>query len=128
MTDTAPEDLSYEVNYNAAFGMGIDRPDIRLIVHTTMPSSIETYHQEIGRAGRDGLPSDCVIFWHANDHDTWCERFANDESIVDDGHKAELSAHMNLYCSSENCRHAQLVEYFGGAGLSGPCGACDRCE
>ncbi len=93
---------------------------------------METYHQEIGRAGRDGDPAECVIFWRSDDYGTWQERF-----YVEDGrtaitdHKIELAAAMNDYCLAPHCRHALLVEYFQPprkAPVSDvTCNACDIC-
>lgn len=109
-----------------AFGMGIDRPDIRFVVHAGMPKSIEAYHQETGRAGRDGLPAECTLFYTNADFMTW-------KSIVENSGTQDLDTHMSMlreisdFCQSTNCRHAQLVGHFGQAYDKPSCGACDVC-
>ncbi len=121
-----------------AFGMGIDKPDVRWIVHTMMPASLEQFHQEIGRAGRDGDRADCVIFWHDNDYGTWEERFLTSAGQVEAevGHKLNLLRDAYEYCTGGVCRHRALVEHFGqawqnvpaGCTSDGLCNACDVCK
>ena len=109
-----------------AFGMGIDRPDIRFVVHAGMPKSIEAYHQETGRAGRDGLPAECTLFYTSADFMTW-------KSIVENSETRNLDAHITQlreifdFCQSTGCRHAQLVGHFGQSYDTPSCGACDVC-
>jgi len=113
-----------------AFGMGVDRSDVRAVIHTAMPKSIEHYQQEAGRAGRDGLPAECVLLYSSADATRW--RRLMDRSAAEAGeeapsdHQLELLQHMQRFCSSMRCRHAQLAEYFGQT-VATPCNACDVC-
>jgi len=111
-----------------AFGMGIDRSNVRFVAHAGLPKSIEHYQQEAGRAGRDGLVSECVLLYDAGDAMTWTRIF---EQGVSDGQQlavslAQLEA-MNRFCMSGICRHRALVEHFGGAWTAERCDACDLC-
>lgn len=110
-----------------AFGMGIDKSNVRFVIHAEMPRSLENYQQESGRAGRDGLEADCVLLYAANDVDTWefLMQDVQDPAVLQAGQKA-LSA-MKQYCVSTRCRHHQLVEHFGQTLASDNCGACDFC-
>ncbi len=122
-----------------AFGMGIDRPDVRFVIHASLPKGIEQYAQETGRAGRDGLPAECVMFYSGSDFHGWkslMERGAEEahEAGVQtareelDNAIGRLSELWN-FATSANCRHRFLVEYFGGGfeAADGGCGACDVC-
>ena len=110
-----------------AFGMGIDRADVRFVIHAAMPKSLEHYQQETGRAGRDGKPADCVLFSTGGDWGLW-------KSIIEKGGSADLEHQMRMlsemyaYVRGTRCRHRSLVEYFGQAWRGGPCGACDVCR
>ena len=109
-----------------AFGMGIDKPDIRLVVHNTLPKSIEGYYQETGRAGRDGLPSDCVLFFNEGD------RAKQEYFIRAMTGEARAVAEKQLqqmvdYCRLPTCRRRYLLQYFGDTPDESSCGACDVC-
>lgn len=139
-----------------AFGMGLDRPDVRWILHAAMPSSVEVYHQEIGRAGRDGRRADCLLLHAPSDVDKWQAIFDADQrelgpaspltkggseggpipaSPLTKGgpqgspidNQTELLWRMHDFCRLPGCRHRRLVEYFGQAWSAGDV-PCGACD
>ncbi|MGZ8710802.1 MAG: RecQ family ATP-dependent DNA helicase, partial [Thermoanaerobaculia bacterium] len=115
-----------------AFGMGIDRSNVRFVVHMAMPKSIEHYQQETGRAGRDGLEAECVLFYSGADAVIWRTMLSRGGEDIDPDPKYLQAAtrhlyDMDRYCSGSTCRHRALVEYFGQQHSSPSCGACDVC-
>jgi ATP-dependent DNA helicase RecQ len=109
-----------------AFGMGIDKPDVRFVAHIDLPKSVEGYYQETGRAGRDGLPS---VAWMAYGlADVVQQQRLIQMSDGDAAHRRSQSAHLNAMlalCETASCRRQQLLRYFDQD--SGPCGNCDTC-
>ncbi len=110
-----------------AFGMGINKPNVRWIIHHDLPKNIEGYYQETGRAGRDGLPGDCLLLFSAGD-------IAKQTHFLDeitDAHEREVSRaqlrQIVHYAESAGCRRAELLEYFGETFPADGCGACDNC-
>jgi len=115
-----------------AFGMGIDRSNVRFILHTAMPKSIEHYQQETGRAGRDGLEAECVLLYSGADVIFWKQMVerGNDDGAPDPEYVATAIKHLvdiDRYASGTACRHRALVEYFGQHYTLESCTACDIC-
>ena len=119
-----------------AFGMGIDKPDVRLVAHMDLPKTIEGYYQETGRAGRDGLPSECVLFYTYGDKRKQ-EFFIMQIADEDERELAQTKLNQVVaYCESDSCRRQTLLRYFGepwpkvlspSNGESSKCDACDNC-
>ena len=108
-----------------AFGMGVDRSDVRFVVHAGAPKSLEHYQQEAGRAGRDGLAAECLLLYSSADFLKW-KRIMELSGELSDADVAHLRQ-MERYASAFQCRHKTLVEHFGQPYESADCGACDVC-
>ncbi|GAB3143928.1 DNA helicase RecQ [Marisediminicola antarctica] len=109
-----------------AFGMGIDKPDVRFVAHLDLPKSVEGYYQETGRAGRDGLPSTAWLAYGLQDVVQQRRMIADSEG--DNAHRRKLSAHLDAMlalCETVECRRVQLLAYFGETSTA--CGNCDTC-
>lgn len=109
-----------------AFGMGIDKSNVRYVIHTGAPKSLEHYQQETGRAGRDGLESECCLFWTAGNFMTWRKML---EDLPDEAFRQadDSLRSMERFCNGVVCRHKVLVEHFGQTYPKDNCGACDVC-
>ncbi|WP_328924446.1 DNA helicase RecQ [Streptomyces sp. NBC_00190] len=109
-----------------AFGMGIDKPDVRFVAHLDLPKSVEGYYQETGRAGRDGEPATAWLAYGLQD--VVQQRKLIDGSEGDEAHRRSLAVHLDAMlalCETVHCRRVRLLEYFGQSGA--PCGNCDTC-
>jgi ATP-dependent DNA helicase RecQ len=108
-----------------AFGMGIDRSNVRFVVHAGAPRSPEHYQQESGRAGRDGLRAECVLIYSGADFVRWRQMLEANGELTSSAHV--LLRDMERYAAGTQCRHRSLVEYFGEPYPRPDCGACDWC-
>lgn len=109
-----------------AFGMGIDKPDIRFVIHYNIPKSLENYYQETGRAGRDGLEGRCILYYSHKDVSK-LEHFLRDKTLNDREVGAQLIDDMVAYAESGQCRRKVLMGYFGERYPQENCGKCDNC-
>jgi ATP-dependent DNA helicase RecQ len=129
--DFAQERLNV-VTATVAFGMGIDRSDVRCVIHTALPKSLEAYQQETGRAGRDGLDAECVLFHSGADATRWARLIEESASEAGDPEAAAapqlaLLDDIKKYARQAKCRHRALVEHFGQTYERDDCNACDVC-
>ncbi|MCH2595628.1 MAG: DNA helicase RecQ [Pirellulales bacterium] len=108
-----------------AFGMGIDKSNVRFVLHAGMPKSLEAYQQESGRAGRDGLEADCCLLFSGRDLHTW-KHLMSESQEANQGALKSLFA-IDRFCKSVTCRHRALVEHFGQSFERDDCGAWDIC-
>ncbi|MCP4521714.1 MAG: DNA helicase RecQ [Cytophagales bacterium] len=109
-----------------AFGMGIDKPDVRYVVHYDAPKSLEGYYQETGRAGRDSLQSNCLMFYSYSDI-VKLEKFNKDKTVSERDNARQLLDELVGYAESSTCRTRQLLNYFGER-TDEDCGNCDNCK
>ena len=109
-----------------AFGMGIDKPDVRFVIHHDIPKSLEGYYQETGRSGRDGREGKCLCFYSYKDIEK-LEKFMKDKPVAEQEIGKQLLLETVAYAESSSCRRKQLLHYFGEVYPDENCGSCDNC-
>jgi ATP-dependent DNA helicase RecQ len=122
------DDIRIMVATNA-FGMGIDKPDVRYVIHYNMPKNMEAYYQEAGRAGRDGEPGECILLFGAQD--VQLQKFLIEQSVFDSERKTgEFGKLQSMvdYCHTPDCLRRYILAYFGEAAKASECGNCGNCN
>jgi RecQ family ATP-dependent DNA helicase len=114
-----------------AFGMGINKSNVRTVIHYGCPSCLESYYQEIGRAGRDGKPSECYLYYSMQDfkiQEMFIDKINTNKSMEYKKIKTQMLGTMMDFTSTDKCRKRVIMEYFGDNSMTENCGKCDNCE